>query len=49
MFFFDPDSMANVLAAHEIEALDGFHIYHDGSVDEIIMCLMRQKTESCVL
>ena len=32
--YYDPDSMANVLAAHEIEALDGYHIYHDGRFDE---------------
>ena len=44
---YDPDSMANVLAAHEIEALDGYHIYHDGSVDEDYYVL--NETENRVM
>ena len=39
--------MANVLAAHEIEALDGYHIYHDGSVDEDYYVL--NETENRVM
>ena len=32
--YYNKDSMANVLAAHEIENIDGYYIYHDGSVDK---------------
>ena len=32
--YYDPDSMANVLAANEIEALEDYYIYHDGSENE---------------
>ena len=45
--YYDPHSMANVLAAHEIEALDGYHIYHDGSVDEDYYVL--NETENRVM